>query len=501
MRVIRFNAHPMTPFTKKTLHIVSRVAALLSDRGVPAYIVGGAVRDGLMGRATADVDIVLDVDAHETADAVAVAQNGHVVPLDPVRDIARVVIGAQSPVVIDLARLTGGDIDADLRRRDFTMDAIAVDLNSAVSGNWDLIDPLDGAGDVQAGLVRAVSDDVFTDDPLRLLRAARLAAETGFGIDPDTRSLIRRDAALLTRSAPERIREELFRTLAAPDTRRSVELMDDLGLLTMVIPEMEVTKGVDQPKEHYYDVFGHLVASAGFVDQILTSRFDHDFVAESMPRPDGFDSHFAQEAVDGHTRGTLLKLTALLHDIAKPQSKTIEPTGRVRFFGHSEKGEEVVGPILRRLRVGRRGIRHVRAMVRNHLRPGQMAAKGDLPTNRAIHRFYRDLGNAALDTLYLSMADFLAAIGPRLTPGKFDEHAKVIRHTLSVGPQKQVVRDPASLLLTGHDVMNELQLEPGPVVGEILGVVSNAEARGKVATRIEALELAKTYLNSGDLRG
>ena len=491
----------MTPFTKETLHIVSRVAALLSERGVRAYIVGGAVRDGLRRRKTSDVDIVLDADAYVAAEAIADSLDGHFVPLDPVRDIVRVVIGEESPVVVDLARLTGGSIDADLRRRDFTMDAIAIDLDSVIAGHWDLIDPLDGAGDVQARIIRAVSDEIFSDDPLRLLRAARLAAETGFSIDPDTRSLIRRDAALLTRSAPERIREELFRTLAVPGTRQSIELMDDLGLLTIVVPEFDAAKGVVQPKEHYYDVFGHLVASAGYVDQILTSRFEYDFVGEMMPRFDGFDAHFAQETVDGHSKGTLLKLTALLHDIAKPQTRTVEPTGRVRFFGHSEKGEEVVGPILNRLRVGRRGIRHVRTMVRYHLRPGQMAAKGDLPTNRAIHRFYRDLGNAALDTLYLSMADFLAAIGPRLTPDEFDEHAKVIRHTLAVGPQKQVVRDPASLLLTGHDVMRELQLEPGPLVGELLGVVSKAEARGRVATRTEALELARTYLKSGDLGG
>ena len=147
---------------------------------------------------------------------IAESLDGHVVSLDPVRDIVRVAIGAQSLVVIDLARQTGGSLDADLRRRDFTVDAIAVDLGSAVAGQWDLIDPLDGSGDVHAGIIRAVSDSVFRDDPLRLLRAARLAAETGFQIDSDTRSLIRRDAALLPQSAPERVREELLRTLAAP---------------------------------------------------------------------------------------------------------------------------------------------------------------------------------------------------------------------------------------------------------------------------------------------
>ena len=207
----------MTPFTQQTLHIVNSVAALLSERGIPAHLVGGAVRDGLMGRTTTDVDIVLDGDAHESAVTIADSLYGHVVSLDTDRDMARVVIGSESSrVVVDLARQTGGSLDADLRRRDFTVDAIAVDLGSAVAGQWDLIDPLDGSGDVQAGIIRAVSDSVFRDDPLRLLRAARLAAETGFSIDPGTRSLIRRDAALLIESAPERVREELLRTLAAP---------------------------------------------------------------------------------------------------------------------------------------------------------------------------------------------------------------------------------------------------------------------------------------------
>ena len=151
----------MNPFTDNTLLIVSRAAALLSERGVRAHLVGGAVRDGLLGRTTSDVDIVLDGDAHGAAAALADSLDGGVVSLDPDRDIARVVVGTEMPrVVIDLARLTGGSLDADLRRRDFTMDAIAVDLSSAVAGRWDLIDPLNGASDVEAGVVRAVSDGI-----------------------------------------------------------------------------------------------------------------------------------------------------------------------------------------------------------------------------------------------------------------------------------------------------------------------------------------------------
>ncbi len=488
----------MNPFEEKTQVIVNRAARILKELDVSSYLVGGAVRDALLNRMTRDVDIVVPGSANELGGALAHSLDGHLIPLDLGRDVARVLVGNRDHrVILDLLSLTEDGIDADLRRRDFTINAIATPLESVVSGNWDLIDPLGGVRDIASRRIKAVSDNIFADDPVRLLRAVRLSAETGFSILPETESLIRRDAPRLTESSPERIREELFRILAAPGTVRWIRMMDRLGLMSVLIPELDRARGIKQPKEHYYDVFGHLVAALDYVDQIVSGRFSYEFVQDMMPAFDGMDAYFSREAADGHTRGAMLKLAALLHDVAKPHTKTVEPSGRVRFFGHSEMGEEIAEDILSRLRVGRKGVGLVKGMIRHHLRPRQMASGGELPTNRAIHRYYRDLGDVALDTLYLNMADFLAARGPLLTPAEMRNQVRVIEHILAVGPQKETSVASRKGLLTGYDIMKELHIEPGPLVGQLLKSVGQAEAYGQVTTRDEALKLARTNFRTG----
>ena len=492
----------MNPFDERTQAIVNQTAQVMEGLGITSYLVGGSVRDAMLGKTTRDVDIVVCGSANRVGDTLAESLDGHKIRIDFERDAARVIAGNQDhAVVIDLLSLADTGILPDLRRRDFTINAIATPLESAVLGTWNLIDPLGGAQDIDSKTIRAVSGKVFTEDPVRLLRAVRLSAETGFAIEPETESLIRGFAPRLTDSSPERIRSELLRILAARGAAKWVRLMDSLGLLSTFIPELDLARDVSQPREHYYDVFGHLVAALDYADQIVSNRYERDFVREMMPTFDRMDAYFGQGAADGHTRGTFLKLTALLHDIAKPQTKTVEPSGRVRFFGHSEMGEEIAGEVLARLRVGRRGIGMVRSMVRHHLRPRQMGNKGELPTNRAIHRYYRDLGDVALDTLYLNMADFLAARGPHITPSEMRNQVRVINHILTVGPQNQTVVASRKGLLTGHDIMSELQIEPGPLIGRLLKSVAEAEARGRIRNREEALKLARANIETGAVGG
>lgn len=493
----------MKSLSARTRSIAERAAGILEARAIPAYLVGGSIRDALLGRLTHDVDIVIDGSPHEVGPELASALGGRLVSFDVPRDMARVVVSSGSTAVdVDLAKMVGDSIEDDLRRRDFTIDAIAVALGDALADDYELIDPLNGLTDIDARTIRAVSDTVFTDDPVRMLRAVRIASEVGFDIDSHTQTAIRRDVHHLVESSAERLREELLKALAAPGARAAVGRMDGLGILSALMPELDAARDVDQPKEHYYDVFGHLVAAVGYAEEIVNNRYGTGFVADMMPRFDNMDDYFAKDVSDGHTRGTILKLTALLHDIAKPQTKTIEPSGRMRFFGHSEEGERIVAQMLDRLRFARSGQRLVCTMIRHHLRPRQMAGRGELPTERAIHRYYRDLGDAALDTLYLNMADFLAARGPLLTAEEMAVQVRVIGHILEIGPQKSRAELPVKRrLLTGHDIMNELKLGPGPMVGRLLREAARAEAEGSVNTRSEALSLVRKQLELGDSRG
>ena len=480
--------------------ILQSVHQFLHDEDVEAYLVGGAVRDGLLGKATRDIDLAVRADAHLVGRGLADRLGGHFVSLDETFDTARVVVNAEGRgYSVDLVSFDSS-IYADLARRDFTVDAMAVTLSDALSGHWKLMDPHEGRADAQNRTIRAVGGDVFRADPARMMRAVRLAASLKYSLDSDTAAYIRRDARLVLSVSPERVREELLKTLAEEGARDSVRLLDELGLLSQVIPELDDARSVAQPKEHHWNVFDHMVETVGYVEQILGQGQADEMVMGLLPRFEGMEEHFASEVTDRHTRRTLLKLTGLLHDIAKPATRTVEPSGRVRFFGHADEGARMVGVILRRLRFGRRGVRLATTIIRHHLRPRQMAQVGALPSRRAVDRYFRDLGDAALDTLYLNMSDFLAARGPELTEGQMAEQSRVIDHVLDVGLRLERKSQPVQQLIDGKDIMAEFGLGAGPLVGRLLSAVAEAEATGMVNTREEALDLARGRLESGGIR-
>ena len=463
-----------------------------------AYLVGGVVRDLLAGRELGDVDIAA-VDGSGVAARIASAMDGHVVSLDEDRDIARVVIPlGEEFSYIDVSRMRGS-IEEDLGQRDFTVDAMALPVTNEIDGDVypHLIDPLDGLSDLRAGTIRAVSPSVFHDDPARLLRAPRLAAQLGFEIDGETESQIRSDSHLVGTVASERLRDELMRLLALDGAARSLRMLDGLDLLCRVIPELEEARGVDQPKEHHWDVFNHLIEAVGHVEVVVRRHpASHDFVTELVPRFDSMDSYFDGAVGDGHTRATVLKLAALLHDVAKPSTKTVEPSGRIRFLGHDKEGGETAATVLGRLRLSRRTVGLVRTMITHHLRPNQMAPPGEMPSGRAIFRYYRDLGDAAIDTLYLSLADHLAARGPGLERDEWARQCEVVGHILREGRERSAP-DVLPKVLNGRDLMDMFSLSPGPRIGMLLDVVQEAQASGEVNTREEALDLVKSELESG----
>ncbi len=478
--------------------ILLETEGLISARNIGAYLVGGAVRDSLLGRLPADYDIAVTADASETARMLADTVGGHFVSLHLERDTARVVIPSDTnPIGIDFTHVHE-DIETDLGRRDFTVNAIAAPLGDVVGGEWRIIDPHGGREDLDRHTIRAVAERVFNDDPARLMRGVRIGAALKFTLDSGTREMMQRQSELIGRTAPKRVREELLKMLAEDGPRDSIRLMDDLGLLSLIFPELDDARGVTQPKEHHHwDVFNHLVETVGFVESILAEEDSNDLASRMLPRFDGMNEHFAAEATDGASRGTLLRLTGLLHDIAKPATKTVDASGRTRFFGHNDEGARMAGEILGRLRFGRRGIRLVKTMIINHLRPMQMAAKGELPTKQAVYRYFRDVGDAALDTLYLNVADFLAARGPDLTEERMAGVSAVISHILNTEFRPEPAALPGKGLIDGNDVMSEFGLDSGPVVGRVLSAVAAAEAVGQLNTREEAMTMAKDILESG----
>lgn len=472
------------------------VERFFSSGGVAAFIVGGAVRDILLGRKIEDIDIAVEASVAnmlELGDALAKVLGGTYVTLDLARGMVRIVLDNEQ--FLDLNAAPHG-LAEDLKRRDFTINAMAVPLADVVSctGQVRVTDISGGADDLDAGVIRIVSPSVFEDDAVRLMRGPRLAAQLGFTLSDDTRTAIRREAEFLRLSSPERVRDELLKLLAAPNAMSSVRMLDDLRLLSIVIPELDNARDVSQPKEHYWDVFNHCVETVGQIERILGYQRDaDDWVVGLVPTFPNIDSHFAERISDGHSRSTLLKLTGLLHDIAKPTTKTIEETGRIRFFGHHEVGAEIVNDILGRLRVGIRGRQFVKGLVRHHLRPNQMTEPGKLPTRRATYRYYRDVGDGAVSTLYLNMADYLAARGPLLERDEWQEHCDLMAHILNAKFGETSVTSVPKLI-SGNEVIEEFSLEPGPLIGTLLEAVREAHATGEISTRDDAMRFVGQML-------
>jgi poly(A) polymerase len=478
--------------------LLSKLHAVWLAEGADGYLTGGFLRDLLLGRAVRDIDVALSGDALALARLGADAVGGHCFALDEERGIARIVMPAGAPVAyVDVTRLRG-DIESDLAERDFTIDAMALPLDAARHrAPQPLIDPFSGADDVKGRVVRILGDGVFRSDGLRLLRAARLCAELDFFLDADTGALVQRDASHLDGVAPERKRDELARILATERAAPSLRSLDDLGLLERLLPEVTACRGISQPKEHYWDVFDHLIETVAALDFMLAEREPAGERAAAFWRElwqqlawlPAARAHLQGETVEGRPRSALLKLAGLLHDIGKPETKAPDSTGRVRFIGHMALGAEKASAVMRRFRFSAAEARLVATTVEQHLRPGQMSSGGP-PTRRALYRFFRDTGDAALDILFLMLADNLAARGPRLRFATWRGNVAFMNYVLARYYLEEQPAVPARLV-TGDDVMADLSIGPGPLVGRLLAAIEEAHALGEVATREEALVLAR----------
>ncbi len=312
-------------------------------------------------------------------------------------------------------------------------------------------------------------------------------------VDPDTADLIRRYAENLAQAAAERQRDELMRILATPRAGMGVRLLDDLALLERLLPELTDSRGVEQPKEHYWDVLEHsieTVATIEFLLRIEGLRYSSDEVLNPVPWSLALEEHFEQDISSGHRRKTLLKLAGLLHDIAKPQTRSIDEKGRTRFLGHAREGATVAQGMMERLRFSVREKEIVQKMIEHHLRPGQLAGEDELPTKRAIYRYFRDTGDVGIDTIFLNLADHLATRGPNLELEEWRRHTRSVSHVLEERFSEVSVVSQTRLI-NGHDLIDILGMSPGPEMGRLLEAVREAQAAGEVTTRDEALRFVQ----------
>jgi len=484
-----------------------------------SFVVGGFIRDSFAGKIARDVDIVVQGDPFAVAQEVARGLGGSFVPLDQKHCIARVVLtsrpegesdaSASRPesLVLDFARYEGS-IEDDLARRDFTIDAVAVPTRviaarlsgtGQVTGGADdsTIDPLKGLVDLAEGRLRACGANVFVDDPGRLLRAVRLARELGLTIEPVTESRIQKYAHLISEVAAERTREELLKILSMPNADAGIRDLDRLGLLAGIFPELDTCRDVEQPTCHFWDVLEHSIQTVGtfeFVTGESDWRHGNDEMLESVPHEPAHDAYLSAQVSAEASRATLTKLACLLHDIAKPRTKSLDESGRARFLGHSQEGASMVTDILQRLRFSTQETAYVATLVDHHLRPSQMSVEGT-PSRRAVYRFFRDASTASIGVLYLAMADYLACRGPLFTMGEWKNVCRLINSILEEHKRQEATVTP-SRIIDGRELMRVLGMPPGPAVGILLESIREAQAAGLVDSRDDALKLARRTVES-----
>jgi len=485
------------------------VQQLAQERSVRIWLVGGAVRDTLLGRPLHDWDFAVDRGAMALARTVGDALDGYFFPLDEERGTARVVleVASEGRLELDFALLRGPSLEADLSARDFTINAMALDKDGH------LIDPLGGEADLEARRIRATSERVFRDDPVRLLRAARFEAELGLVIEPRTEAWLRRDAPLLAQPAVERLRDEFVQGLAVPGAADFVRRLDDLGLLANLLPNLLSLKGVSQSHPHRFDVWQHtlhvvetlegVVATlhgsgpprgSGAVTALPTSAWG-DLMRHVGQFAAPIRDHLAVRVCDARDRMLLLKLAALLHDIGKPETQTVDDDGHLHFYGHESVGARKAASVMRSLRFSRVEALRVRTMTQAHLRPAHLA-RGETVTRRAVYRYFRDTGDAGVDAVLLSLADHLATWGPNLREARWADRLKVAELLLyHYFEQPRASVDPR-LPVDGNDLMRVLDLGPGPEIGRLLELLREAVAAGEVTTREEALDLARESVGS-----
>jgi poly(A) polymerase/tRNA nucleotidyltransferase (CCA-adding enzyme) len=492
--------------------VLRDLAALCAARAVPAWLVGGAARDLARGLAPADLDIAVAGDGLALARAFADACGAAFVPLDRERQTGRAVIPGPRPLTVDIAALRAPSVEGDLRLRDFTVNALALPLTTAVDDGlapslaWlasaaerrgATLDPAGGLADLAAGALRAAGPTSLTDDPLRVLRAGRLMATLGLRPAPGLADQLRAAAPGLSSVAAERLRDELLKLLDAPAAAPALRYLDGCGALTRLLPELEPARDCDQPRVHFLPVLAHMLETVAALDWLIGSVGRGDLPVAVQTRPglrrglpyaDRLAALLGERRAGGHRRAALLKLAALLHDNAKPQTKELHPDGSVSFHGHQELGAETAMRIARRLRLSRADCAYVGLVVREHMRPGQLRT-ADVITLRAVNRYFRDLGDAGPDVLLHELADHLATRGPRINAEGWEAHLAwveaMLAHHYTPPPA------PRAPLVDGHTLMAALGVGPGPLVGRLLREIAEAQEAGEVTTQEEALALAR----------
>ena len=496
------------PFSYSPL--IDKVRDALPNQEI--YLVGGAVRDMLRSRLSHDLDFALSSNGIALARKVANALDTDFMVLDGERDTGRVIVTEEngSRTYLDFATYRNGfTLEADLRARDFTMNAIAYDIHANT-----IIDPLNGASDLRAKIIRACSSTSLQDDPVRILRAIRQAAAFDFKIELETRKAMKAAAEHLPNISPERQRDEIFKILEGPKPDSSMRALEMLGVFPYLMPELSAMKGVTQSLPHIDDVWEHTLSVLRHLEGILTALRVGYSAEETNDMFTGlltlrlgryreqFATHFAESLNTDRSVRSALFFAALYHDVQKPATKTVDESGQIRFFEHENKGADVAAARAREFNLSNDEVERIKNIILHHMRfhffTSRIEGNHQEPSRKAIYRYFRDAGEAGVDLVLLSLADLRGIYDHTLTQETWVAALDVARILLENYWEKREQTIAPPRLLDGNELMHELNLQPGRIIGQLLEAIREGQATGKIETHEQAIEFAREELQKAE---
>jgi poly(A) polymerase/tRNA nucleotidyltransferase (CCA-adding enzyme) len=480
--------------------IVLELQEALVGVQIPVYIVGGAVRDAYLHRPVKDIDLAAPERGAALARQIANHLKGDFFVLDDERDVGRALVEtAQGRIVIDVARFRGADLLADLVDRDFTLNAMAVDIRYLSH----IIDPLKGQQAIEEKVLRRCSPDAIASDPIRALRAVRQSVQFGLRIEAETLRDVRANAGRLLEPSPERVRDEFFKLLSLPEPASALRIADTVSLLRVIIPEVEPLHGLQQSAPHVFDAWRHTLAVIEYLSQIAAAfsyartdstaaTFGLGMMVMQLDRYRArLNQHLQSEWPNERSHLALLMLAALLHDSGKVAVRLEGSKQGVE--GYEQVSAHLAAERAEALRLSNAEKERLAAVIRNHR---QALLWQENLTRLDLYRFWRDLNEVGVDVCLFALADYLGTVGAELDQDTWLALVERVRALLEAYYEHYEEWIAPPMLIDGNQLMQALGLQPGRQVGALLELIREHQAIGDIQSVEDALSLARQHLNN-----
>lgn len=459
--------------------IICLLKCFFENKKEHAYVVGGFLRDCMLDVQSSDIDIVVESGkAKKLGLELADELGGYFVELDNINNIYRVVLSDKT-TYIDIADCVGLTIEDDLKRRDFTINALAYDIN-----NSKIIDVCGSQQDILNCVIKEVSEENLIDDPIRIFRAYRFKSMLGFEFSDSLQGMLKKHAHLVTQTAKERINVELIKLFAGENSVEALYALDENNILELIIPEVKEIKKIPPNSHHHLCLFEHSIET---VKQV---QLYYKTACEDVKK------HLRNEFLAGQKRIAYLKLAAFLHDVGKPATWQIEQeTGRHRFIMHDVEGAKVIVPTLKNLKFSKKQIAYVQKIIKNHIYPAGLVTSVD-SGEKAYLRFFRKMEDEVIDIITVAHADRLSALGPDITQEIVAQNLDGLNALLEFYLKEKSKLAPLPKLLDGEEIMELLNIPASRQLGQIIEQLKEAQISSEVLTKEDAIEFVKR-LNLG----